>query len=222
MPSAAPLTPSNPQTTVPLKIPGISYVSINLNGPAYSFSLIRQLPYRSTLRLATLMTFGYRTDAISILGKNVMTPRGLSGLAIDTLTHSTSEFLSIFRLLSNPLAYPVLVHCTQGKDRTGLTVLLVLLLLKIPMPVIEADYKLSQRELLPEREDKIREVRSIGLPDSFADCPDDWVSTVTTWIEETYGSVEAYLKGIGVGEEMQESIRAALLEPEGANIDPTA
>lgn len=61
-----------------------------------------------------------------------MVPRGLKGLAHDTLTASQEEIKELFGYLSDPSAYPTLIHCTQGKDRTGLVIILLLLLVGSP------------------------------------------------------------------------------------------
>ncbi|KAK3096410.1 hypothetical protein LTR53_019234, partial [Teratosphaeriaceae sp. CCFEE 6253] len=76
---------------------------------------------------------------------------------------------------------------------------------------IERDYRLSERELEPERDDKLKEIRSIGLPDSFADCPADWVLNVSGFVNDKYGGVEKYLDSCGVGRGQQEEVRKILL-----------
>ena len=91
-----------------------------------------------------------------------MQPRGLTGLAFDTLATSTSELRSILHLLAED-KYPILIHCTQGKDRTGLVVLLVLLVLEVPVADIVADYRASEGELQVEMEERISELRKGGL-----------------------------------------------------------
>lgn len=211
IPSAPAATPPDPAE--PLKIPGIEYKDINFNGSAYSKSLIKKLTWSQTAKLAGLYVTGYRTQAISILGRNVMTSRGLTGLAEDSLQHCTAEVKQVFTVLADQAAYPVLVHCTQGKDRTGLTALLVLMLLHVPQEAIEKDYIMSESELRPERDEKVKELRSIGLPDDFADCPADWVKSVSTWLEERYGGVNSYLESCGVGEVMQQNVRQILGGP---------
>lgn len=208
VPTAPAATPSDPQR--PLRITGIEYKDVNFNGSSYSTALIKQLSYRQVAKLASLYCIGYRKDAIAVLGTNVMAKRGLSGLAEDSLTHCTAEVKAVFDVLADEAAYPLVVHCTQGKDRTGLTVLLALLLLDVPEQAIEKDYRLSESELQPEREEKLAEIRSIGLPDSFADCPADWVRTVCAFLGDKYGGVQKYLASCGVSEKQQDSVKRTL------------
>ena len=208
VPSAPAVSPSDPAQ--PLRIPEVNYKDVNLNGSGYSNALIWQLSYHHIAKLFGLYTFGWRKEAISVLGTNVMAKRGLSGLAIDTLTHSKLEVKEAFSILCNPDAYPVVIHCTQGKDRTGLIVLLVLLLRGVPEDAIAKDYRLSERELEPEREEKVAEIRSIGLPDSFADCPAEWTGTVCKYINENFGGIENYLEDCGVTSDQQRTLKGLL------------
>jgi len=46
----------------------------------------------------------------------------------------------LLELLSDPANQPVLIHCLGGKDRTGVTVALLLTILGVPWPVVREDY----------------------------------------------------------------------------------
>nr|POE82711.1 tyrosine-protein phosphatase [Quercus suber] len=208
-PTAPAVAPADPK--FPMRIPGMAYRDINFNGSSYSSALIKQLPWHQAAKLFALYATGYRTEAIAVLGSRVMAQRGLAGLAADSLEHCGQEVRAVFAALADVECYPVLLHCTQGKDRTGLVVLLVLMLLGVEREVIERDYRRSEKELEPEREEKLEEIRSIGLPDDFADCPEDWVEIVCAWIDDHCGGVEGYLDDCGVGIDMRESIRKNLL-----------
>jgi protein-tyrosine phosphatase len=194
----------------PIEIPGIAYHPINFNGNAYSKMLIKQLSWGNTARLIGHMAIGQRTQGIKILGDNVMTPRGLIGLAIDSVDACGAEVFQFFALLADPTNLPLVVHCTQGKDRTGLTVLLAELLLGASTEAANYDYMLSQGELVSEREERLKEIHSIGLPDAFAGCDGQLVAKVDEHVRETYGSVGQYLEQNGVTEEMQGRVKENL------------
>jgi protein-tyrosine phosphatase len=110
------------------------------------------------------------------------------------------------RALASRINYPILLHCTQGKDRTGLLIALLLFLLDIPLDAINYDYTISETELLPERELRMVEIREIGLTEEFAGTPKDWIEKMYGYLEERYGGVAAYLDGIGIGKDLQERI----------------
>lgn len=189
------------------RMPGVRYAEVNLNGKGFERHIAWQLSYSNLARLATNMLLGYRLEGISIISKNVLLPRGLIGLGQDTLQHSGPEVKAVFDLLANPESYPVLIHCTQGKDRTGLIVTLVLLLCDVDVSAISNDYTLSERELESEFEERMKEIRSIGLDESFAKCPQTFVHEMAQFIGCQHGSVEAYLESIGVSSKQINQIR---------------
>lgn len=158
-------------------------------------------------------TTGYRPDAVRLIGETVMQPRGLTGLAQDTLDSSTVEIRAVFEQLAQDESYPVLVHCTQGKDRTGLVVLLMLLLAgeTVSSAAIADDYVRSELELVPEFEERMREIRALGLGEDYTRCPPGFVDTTTDYLQNQYGGVKNYLSRIGVDAAMQERIRQKIL-----------
>lgn len=185
-----------------------------------------------------LATAGYRIDAVKILVGQVMAPRGLIGLGQDTVDASTFEMKEVFDILANNTttnnnnnnnnnnnlddhkdgegeeksAYPLLLHCTQGKDRTGLLILLLLLLTRsVPDEAISADYVRSESELVVEAEDRLKEIRVLGIPEEFLKCPPGFMGALRAYLEERYGGVEGYLACVGIDAEMQERIRGSLV-----------
>jgi protein-tyrosine phosphatase len=156
------------------------------------------------------MIVGARVAAIRIVGRGFMLERGLSGLALDTLDVAGKEIKEVFDVLAEQKQYPVLVHCTQGKDRTGLVVELVLLLLGISIEAIDHDYMLTVMQVASEREEKEKEVASIGLTEDFVRCDPKLIRRVEAHLNEKYGGVKAYLSGIGVSEEQQDKVREIL------------
>ncbi|KAE8442440.1 hypothetical protein EG329_003341 [Mollisiaceae sp. DMI_Dod_QoI] len=204
------LVQSNSALAEPIKIPGMNYLEININGKGFERSLLWQLKWFSLVKLITLMMFGYRMEAISILGREVMQPRGLIGLGYDSLDHCGPEIAEALRAFSHPTNHPILSHCTQGKDRTGLIISLLLFLLHIPSEAISHDYLLSEPALLPERAERMKEISSIGLTEDFAGCPSDWIEKMEAYLEEKYGGVEGYCKRIGLSEGEIGELRSGL------------
>lgn len=190
-----------------VKIDGIEYYEINLNGGAFAASLLWKLQWMSLATFLSLMMSGYRNKAISILGREVMGPRGLIGLGQDTLDHSTKELHRIFFLLADRANYPFLIHCTQGKDRTGLVVVLLLLLLDVPIDCILPDYLASERQLESERSSRLIEIKQVGLGEEFAGCPNGFVEGIVHHIDGVYGGLNAYFQKVGIDEATQSRIR---------------
>ncbi len=139
-----------------------------------------------------------------------MQPRGLIGLGFDSIDYCGHEIADALRAYSTASNYPILSHCTQGKDRTGLIIALILLLLSVPVPAISRDYCLSEAELEPERESRLVEIRSIGLREDFAGCPADWIEKIEGHLNEKHGGLRQYCRSIGFSEAEEESLLSIL------------
>ncbi|KAH7401870.1 protein-tyrosine phosphatase-like protein [Phaeosphaeria sp. MPI-PUGE-AT-0046c] len=207
--ASAAIPQTNDEVSQPLQMPGITYHEINFNGSSFSRMLVSKLSWLEFFRLAFLMLLGYRLDAIKIIAPH-MEEMGLVGLATSSMDVCKREVKQVFDVLADDHNWPVLVHCTQGKDRTGLIVMLVLFLLDVDEAAIDKDYRLSESELAPEREQRMKEIRSIGLTEQFAVCPPDVVSSVHSHMKEKYGTIERYLEYTGVSSEVVEKVKRIL------------
>jgi len=173
--------------------------------------LISKLSWIEFFRLAGLMIFGYRLDAIKVLSPH-MEEMGLMGLAKSSIDVCTKEMKQVFDVLADDRNWPVLVHCTQGKDRTGLIIMLVLWLVQIQDDIIEEDYLLSESELATEKESRLKEISAIGLSEQFAVCPPGLTKEVRSHIQENYGGVEKYLlEKVGVSRETLGNLRRRMV-----------
>ncbi|KAL4996833.1 protein-tyrosine phosphatase-like protein [Aspergillus recurvatus] len=201
---------------------------ISLTGKAFERQLLWRLDWWNLTKVLAYIAAGYRQDAVRIVGEHVMKPAGLTGLAMDTLEASKGEIKQIFDVLSSvdtdtatdlstsASSSGVLIHCTQGKDRTGLIVLLSLLLTGvIDAEVMASEYVLSEEELenepTEEKDERMREIRAIGLDEEYARCPRDFTQRIATFLDEKYGGVRGYLESVGVDEGGIESVRRRLL-----------
>lgn len=99
-----------------------------------------------------------------------------------------------------------MAHCTQGKDRTGLVIFFILLLLEVPIDAMTHDYRMSEKELLPEKESRMKEISSIGLDEGFAGCPESWIEKMQEHLDVKYGGVWKYCRSIGFTEEEEENL----------------
>lgn len=182
-----------------------------MNGGAFERALLWKLSWSSLGRLLGLMAWGRRMEAISILGREVMQPRGLVGLGRDSVDHCWAELKEIFEVLADSSQYPLMVHCTQGKDRTGLVVILTLLMLNTPIDAITHDYMASEAELLPEKAPRMEEITEMGLTEEFAGTPPEFVNKITQHIATAYGGIIPYFQHIDVGVKSQDMIKSILV-----------
>ncbi|KAJ3503499.1 hypothetical protein NM208_g16502 [Fusarium decemcellulare] len=205
------LVKSNAALAEPLHIPGLDYREIKITGRPFELFLLSQLSWWEFFHFLFLFLCGYRMEAISILGQQVMLPRGLVGMGLDTLDQSTREIRETLGLYTDVSALPSVIHCTQGKDRTGLVCILVLMILDVPVSAIEYDYALSDEGLIPERKERVIEIRQIGLTDDWADTAKDMVERVEKHLNDNYGGLDAYLDGVGFNADDRTKLRDALL-----------
>ncbi|KAH7008034.1 protein-tyrosine phosphatase-like protein [Ilyonectria destructans] len=195
----------------PVYIPGIDYQEIKITGRPLERFWLSQLGWWDFLRLLFLFLCGYRMEAVRIIGTKVMLPRGLVGLGRDTLDNSPLEIRETLSLYTNMAALPSVVHCTQGKDRTGLVCALVLMILGVPIPAIEYDYGLTDAALLEGRDERIAEVRQIGLTEEWVSTAPGMIVGIEQHLKTRYGGLDSYLDSIGFGAGDRAMVRETLL-----------
>jgi protein-tyrosine phosphatase len=120
------------------------------------------------------------------------------------------------RVLADRGALPGLVHCSAGKDRTGIVVALILAVLGVPDDVIAADYELSAAYLDTEAAPAIAQLQaSTGLgaelTQPLLSSPAPLIHEVLARARTAGGSVDGYLLDRGLTEAELDRLRAALL-----------
>ncbi|UKZ94161.1 uncharacterized protein TrAFT101_009041 [Trichoderma asperellum] len=101
-----------------LQIQGLNYHGIKINGKSFERHLLSLLSWWDFFKVIFFFILGYRIDAVRVLSHQVMLPRGLVGLGLDTLDYCGSEIREALSLYTTPQSLPSIIHCTQGKDRT--------------------------------------------------------------------------------------------------------
>lgn len=117
------------------------------------------------------------------------------------LFQRTAQVGQVFCLLSDPANLPALVHCTVGKDRTGLIAALVQLLVGVPHEVVVDDYLLTNQLYAPRARLFTRLVRwmslfrvSNGQLRHLMEAHREYLEEALEQVYSTFGSVEAYLQ----------------------------
>ncbi|MEZ4711989.1 MAG: tyrosine-protein phosphatase [Caldilineaceae bacterium] len=118
-------------------------------------------------------------------------------------------------------AFPVLVHCTAGKDRTGLIAALILGLAGVDHATIAEDYALTTHyaaRLFDElRARAVAAGRDMVTFERFLEAKPESILSVLTYMDEKYGSVADYLKQIGITKMQINYLRQIISE--GHSID---
>ena len=133
------------------------------------------------------------------------------------LEFGPTTWLRLFGILANEDNLPVVLHCTAGKDRTGVSTAFLLSILGVSREVIEADYLLTNLDT--ERQADFIE-STVGYPEGYdrktmisvAGVPKDAMKVFLDGLESKWGSAIEYLEKIGVTQEQMETIRTNFLE----------
>jgi protein-tyrosine phosphatase len=137
---------------------------------------------------------------------------GRYGLLLD---HAKLPIARVLGALAEAPA-PAVVHCTVGKDRTGLIAAVVLGLLGVPDEIIAADYAATGEHL-----DAIvdRLVENAGYRDALRNLPPDTLHAepatmlaLLAQLRDRYGSLRGYADAIGLSAAQIERLRDRLLE----------
>jgi protein-tyrosine phosphatase len=128
------------------------------------------------------------------------------------------EFKAIFQQLLDDQA-PLLLHCTAGKDRSGLASALILTALGVPRAQVVADYELTNRHL------DLADLQRAGVNSAFlARLPPDvaqvflaadpaYLEASFQSIEQHYGSIDAYLvQVLSIGPVQKAKLRSLYLQ----------
>lgn len=156
-------------------------------------SVWKPLTKMQKLKVIALMITNNKPKVIEMVGREILQPKGLLGLNKNFIDYSGQEIVQVLRLMTFRENYPLLVHCTQGKDRTGIIIALALYCAGVKEKLILKDYHRSQKGLDSKRDEMVQEMAKTGLGPEFADAPIDVLSDTFKYIKETYGSVDKYL-----------------------------
>jgi protein-tyrosine phosphatase len=161
--------------------------------------------------------FAPSTVRVSLLGDHLdLMPESLAAIYRYVITERGAAVGAAVRALCAAGSIPALVHCSAGKDRTGIVVGLVLAVLGVPDEVIAADYALSARYLNPRTTAAIGQLEaSSGLSDLSAELlasPPALMLETLGWVRDSFGSAAGYLTAHGVSPAELDALRASLTE----------
>lgn len=135
-------------------------------------------------------------------------PSSMPEMYIGLLEHSKKDFNAVFRLFADERFGGCLFHCTAGKDRTGVTAMLLLGLAGVDEELIIEDYAYTER-LLPSA--PIR-ADAAGLPRYLFEAKPETMRAALGHIRKKYGGVTDYLEEIGVVEDVRRRVLNKLIE----------
>jgi len=144
----------------------------------------------------------------------------LGEMYLGMLQHGASAFAEVARLVgasTDDAPTAVLVHCTAGKDRTGVATALMLDAVGAERDAVVADYAASEQNLAgPWADGILQALTSAGLPVTPAlrtlatGTPPEAIETAFGWLDSTYGGAADYLVSGGLTAAELDALRARL------------
>ena len=107
----------------------------------------------------------------------------------------------VIQIFLEPNSYPILAHCTAGKDRTGITAALILDLVGVASETISEDYAMSSASV-----DQLFEYlvqagrRPEGTPEAVKSrmiTKRKYMDDFLKLLNQRYGNAEGYIKSLG-------------------------
>jgi hypothetical protein len=131
------------------------------------------------------------------------------------LEHSADSVTAVARLLADPDASPALLHCSAGKDRTGVALAVVLSAVGVLPEEVVRDYARTQEDLAALLE-QLRTLpayraRLDALPEESLTAERASMEVFLDRLEERYGGARCYLTGRGVDADVLGRLEDVLL-----------
>ena len=128
------------------------------------------------------------------------------------LERGASQLRGAIRALTRAETYPAVVHCSAGKDRTGVVCALVMNLLGVDDDTIVRDYALSNLstpKLLAMRDVQVAQDEDVQR---LYGAPPDAMADFLVHLRRTYGDARGYLRRQGLSDDELDRLPALLLE----------
>ncbi|GIE93739.1 tyrosine-protein phosphatase [Paractinoplanes rishiriensis] len=143
---------------------------------------------------------------------DVVHERWLADRYVNFLEDGTEAIRSALQVIAEPSRAPVIVHCMAGKDRTGTVCALTLSLLGVSDEDIAADYALTTDAMRPLTAYLMEKHPSavLGNEHMFESPPGAMLMFLAD-LRANYGSVEDYVREIGLTDAEITALRGHLL-----------
>jgi protein-tyrosine phosphatase len=131
-------------------------------------------------------------------------PTYVADCYFDLCRTGTASITEVFAVLTDPAAYPMVVQCSLGKDRTGVVVALVLRAIGVPIRHIVEEYARSRYAafrmvdaLCAQLDDDHRRALGPYLPALLAADPFTMLQFLGR-VDDEFGSITGYLRQLDI------------------------
>ncbi|MDQ5973891.1 MAG: protein-tyrosine phosphatase [Actinomycetota bacterium] len=136
---------------------------------------------------------------------------------VRSIEANAESMISALRLIADQANRPVVIHCTAGKDRTGVLTAMLLGILGVDIETIVADYHVTQSNMGPilKRVRASRLYQDQGLasaPSWIFEAEPDTMRAFLTHVSALYGTAEGWALAKGLSMEDITRLRESLLD----------
>ncbi len=157
----------------------------------------------------------------------LLTRRGAEGEVVEILKQMYRTLVDeaqpqvdqLFRILLNADAYPVLIHCRAGKDRTGFMCALVQLAVGVERAAVFQDYLKTNDHFMPltPRMARVMRIMSLGRVRvenmrAAISAREEYLQAALDQIDQRHGGMMAYLAKCGITSRELDTLRGLLVE----------
>jgi protein-tyrosine phosphatase len=152
-----------------------------------------------------------RYTSIPLLADDPTPHAGLAGMYKHVLDARGTQLAEVVHTLLGEDGLPAVVGCAAGKDRTGVTIALLLDLCGVPRAVIVEDYALSAQYFAsPRAHIEADDWRSGSL---VVDSPPEFMESALAHLDRYHGGARALLRRHGVTDDEMDRLVDLLTEP---------
>ncbi|MFD4530274.1 tyrosine-protein phosphatase [Streptomyces sp. NPDC058470] len=188
-----------------VELPGVRNVNLPLTDPADGSEFWKMVRDGDLEQLRTLLADGKAANRMINSYRTIIKER-------------TAEHSQVLHSMAED-SVPALMHCAAGKDRAGLSIAVTLLAVGVEREAIVADYLESNalhRRYKVHRSSSSASAYSpevMELLSPLFDARAEYLTAAFETIEETWGSVDAYLeRGLGLTPGLRAGLRERLLD----------
>lgn len=152
-----------------------------------------------------------RYTSIPLLADDPSPHVGLDGMYRHVLDERAPQLVEVVRALLEPDGMPAVIGCAAGKDRTGVTIALLLDLAGVPHDIIVDDYAMSAGYFAtPDARIPPEDWRH---PPLLLDSPPEFMASTLVHLHREHGGARALLRSRGVPDVDLDALVDRLTEP---------
>lgn len=134
----------------------------------------------------------------------------LGGIYKNAVDTCKKKFYEVFKIMAENPEKTILFHCSAGKDRTGMTAALLLMLAGVEKEEITADYTITTENLYSVL-DRFSYENDENLKD-YLGSEGENIEKFIEHIKKKYGGAESYMKNIGLKDNEIKILKESFLE----------